>query len=94
MPTESVGTLRYTSGADDVATAVGVTVEAFLVELPWKDVGGGVEIETLAPVCADTCNAQVKEITKANTVRQSIFDMIPIVGLHSERAQEKDEVSS
>ena len=43
-----------------------------LEELREKDVGGGVEMEALAPVCAETCNAQVKERKNAKVARQSI----------------------
>ena len=66
-----MGTLRYTSGALDVVAAAPVAdagVVAFLV----KDVGGGVEMDALAPTCADACNAHVNERKNENIMRQAM----------------------
>lgn len=59
------------------------------VPLPFagvEEVGGGVESEALAPVCAATCKAQVKERKKDRTIRQAI--MIAIECYCSEGAKE------
>jgi len=65
-PTLSVGTFRYTSGADEDALEV-VTVGVRLVEF----VSGAVVIVGLAAVCAATCSAHVRETKSAKSARHA-----------------------
>jgi hypothetical protein len=74
-PTCSFGTFRYTSGALSVGDGAPVVeLPPPLVPFPLgtDEVGGGVEIDALAPVCAATCSAQVKDRKNEIRSRQAI----------------------
>lgn len=68
-----MGTFKYTSGALAVVAGVPVVADpAGILEFAGTEVTGGMEIEALAPACAATCNAHVKERKNESINRQAI----------------------
>lgn len=79
-----MGTFKYTSGALAVVAGVPVVADPLvLLELAGTEVIGGMENEALAPACAATCNAHVKERKKESINRQAIG--LAIVSLRQKR---------